>query len=160
MHPPLHPVPCLLGALGGWCAGGWVSADKGGSEAGPVWCEVWWSGPGWVVLNACLAGGFVRMWCYRGLLCSLGHAALESQSTPFGIPDPSVTHLWSVTSPRPSLHQGINRAVSGFPGEANVGTAVLLGISAGRRHPVPDLIATAPPGLHNLDSTAPHALET
>lgn len=56
LHPPLHPVPCPLGALGGWCAGGWVSADKGGSEAGPVWCEVWWSGPGWVVLNAWLVG--------------------------------------------------------------------------------------------------------
>lgn len=38
-------------------------------------------------------------------------------------------------------------AVSEFPGEASVGTAVLLGTSAGRRHPVPDLIATVPPGL-------------
>lgn len=52
LHPPLPPVACPLGTLGGWCAGGWVSADKGGSEAGPVWCEVWWSGPGWVVLSA------------------------------------------------------------------------------------------------------------
>lgn len=52
LRPPLHPVPCPLGALGGWCAGGWVSADKGGSKAGPVWCEVWWSGPGRVVLSA------------------------------------------------------------------------------------------------------------
>lgn len=61
LHPPLYPGPCPLGALGGWCAGGWVSADKGGSEAGPAWCEVWWSGPGWVVLNG-------SWWVWKGVV--------------------------------------------------------------------------------------------
>lgn len=61
LHPPLHRVPCPLWALGGRCAGGWVSADKGGSEAGPAWCEVWWSGTGWVVLSA-------GWWIWKGVV--------------------------------------------------------------------------------------------